>query len=247
MANTNYTQFEDKFVKTANSLVEQSRNGQILTHFLNPREQEIIENFARNANIEVKFFGGYLGSERRRAIINPESDDFQIATIQIEYPDKFFTIYHSTIIGSLIHNGIRFEAIGDVIHEGNIWQFFIEENLSEFVQREIHNVGKKSVKFIAAQKTITSDDDFIVQTLTVNSLRLDLVISDVFNINRAESKSMIENLDVRLNYFDFNNPSYTLSMFDVVSVHGHGRFQFMGTLATTKKNKFKIEIKKISR
>lgn len=196
----------------------------------------------------IEFSGGYLNAERKRAILNPEIDpDFEIELLEISYPEKFFSIYHSTVLGSLIHNGISFEMIGDVFHQGTIWQIAIEKKLASVVINDIKNVGKKRVDFIYADQTIQADDDFINETMTVSSLRLDLVIAEVFNISRNDSKELVENGGVRLNYFDFDNPSYQLLPMDLVSVHGNGRFRFLRTTGGTNRNKLKIEIQKISR
>lgn len=42
MVNYNYTQSEQVFSKIAHSYIQQAKNKSYLTHFLNPREQEII-------------------------------------------------------------------------------------------------------------------------------------------------------------------------------------------------------------
>jgi RNA-binding protein YlmH len=249
--NSNFTIAEKDFVSIANSLIKQAIHSRVLTHFLNPREQEIIKQLVNRENIIVNFFGGYENAEKKRAILSPnfDNDNHQISLLEINYADKFNDIYHSTILGSLVHNGINFDSIGDIIHQGNRWQILVESQLAPIISSEIKHIGKKSATFenISINEIINPDIDGNIETILVSSLRLDLLISETIKISRSQAKELVESGQVRLNYFDFTNSSYQVKFGDLISIHGHGRIKLLESLGTTNRNKYRVNILKITR
>lgn len=76
-----------------------------LTDFLDPRQRQIMETIAGGEAI-VQAFGGYEEAEKCRLYISLEwenlrPDDYQVQLFEIEYAQKFASLRHSQILGSL--------------------------------------------------------------------------------------------------------------------------------------------------
>ena len=69
-----------------------------ITDFLDPREQQIISSLigANHDDIQFAFFGGYEGSERKRACIAPiyeeiQEETFGVTLLEGRYQQKFIS------------------------------------------------------------------------------------------------------------------------------------------------------------
>lgn len=222
----------------------------ILTDFLDPRQQFIVEEIVGQHDIVHYFFnGGYEAAERRRGIIapeyfTPEQDDFAVQLFTVKYPQKFATLSHSQILGTLTHSGLKRDAFGDIMTDGETWQFFTEASLADYVQNEITKVGKINVQLVPADYTqlITPKDAWAPKTATVSSLRLDALISEVYAMSRQRAKSLIEGEKVKVNWEPFTKPDFTVGLMDVVSVRGFGRIQITALAGQTKKGRIKLTV-----
>lgn len=222
----------------------------ILTDFLDPRQQFIVEDIVGKHGIVHYFFnGGYGAAERRRGIIapeyfTPEQDDFAVQLFNIKYPQKFATLRHSQILGTLVNSGLKRDAFGDIMTDGVNWQFFTEASLADYVQNEITKVGKINVQLEPADYTalITPKDAWAPESATVSSLRLDTLISEVYHMSRQRAKGLIEGDKVKLNWETFAKPDFTVGLMDVVSVPGFGRIQITDLAGQTKKGRIKLAV-----
>ncbi|MDR2660712.1 MAG: hypothetical protein LBC17_01530 [Lactobacillaceae bacterium] len=252
---THYTKKEQEFAKIANSIVNQAKYGEYLTHFLNIREQQIVNDFANKENLFIISFGLLNNSEKKKMFLSRQSIDFNkinwnISLLEIEYETKFNNIYHSTILGSLINNGIKFQSIGDIFEsDESRWQVIIETSIMPFVISQIKKIGKTHVNIVQKNfdQIIQPKNDSKEITVMLPSLRLDVAIGEILKISRSDAKTKIENNDVKLNFFNFDNVSYALKRGDTISVKGHGRIIFLETIGNTNRNKVKANFLKIGR
>jgi RNA-binding protein YlmH len=83
-------------------------------------------------------------------------------------------------------------------------------------------------------------DGWTEERETVSSLRLDTVISAVYNISRQRSKQLIESGKVKVNWTEALRPDFVLDLLDIISVRGFGRIQIQGLEGTTKKEKVRL-------
>ena len=87
---------------------------------------------------------------------------------------------------------------------------------------------------------IVQKDGWSEERETVSSLRLDTVISAVYNISRQRSKQLIESGKVKVNWTETLRPDFMLDLLDIVSIRGFGRIQIQGLEGTTKKEKVRL-------
>lgn len=218
-----------------------------LTDFLNLRQKTILDNLVNKYDdLFVHYYGGYVGAERVRGIIAPDyfvpkQSDFKESLYEVRYPEKFANLHHSQILGSLTGSGMDRDHFGDIITDGKRWQFFVFENTGKFVEQQIDKIGPFKVHMI--KKDVQNDllmpiDDSEDETINVQSLRLDTIISDVYDQSRTQAKSMIEHGRVQLNWVVNRNASSFVTLYDTISVRGFGRIRINDILGRSKNNKY---------
>lgn len=246
------------FIQKVSDWIQKANNNYqgILTKFLNPREQYIVSTLVNHhGTVKVAFNGGTTQAESKRALIYPEYfeptvDDFQIELLEIIYPDKFSELHHSTILGSLIHNGIDRAFFGDILRdEHKHWQIFLDKKLANYVIQNVVKIGNVRVSFENKNfsETLQSTDDWDEQFELLSSLRVDSVISAVYNLSRKESKTLIEQQQVKINWATEVRANFVLSTEDIVSVRKYGRFKIEKVEGKSKKDKIKVILKVIQR
>ncbi|MED3573490.1 RNA-binding protein [Cytobacillus praedii] len=219
-----------------------------LTDFLDPREQEIVKSIIGNqTEVKFEFFGGTLSSERKRAIIFPDyfqvtEDDFQLCLFEVEYPRKYITIQHPQVLGSLMSLGLKRGKFGDIlVHNGRI-QFFVSKDVEDYICLQLESVGKTTVSLHAQPlaNAVQPEENWYEVSVTASSLRLDTVISAIYNISRQKSQGYIQQGLIKLNWSLIENPAFECKEYDMISVRGYGRSKIISIEGKTKKDKWKI-------
>ncbi|MNF02421.1 hypothetical protein D3C80_2015610 [compost metagenome] len=80
--------------------------------------------------------------------------------------------------------------------------------------------------------------------LTVASLRLDGIVSDVYRLSRSKVLIPIKAGRCRINWRTEEDPSKNLKEGDIVSLQGFGRFKVLELDGVTKKGRFRVKIGK---
>lgn len=220
----------------------------VLTNFLDPRQYYILESIiGKNMDIKLYSFGGYEASERNRAFIcpayfEPRQEDFNVKLYEVNYPTKFATMSHGKILGTLLSSGIKREFFGDIISDGERWQFFIDDSIKNYVISQIDKIGRVSVRLEERNYTelIVPKDSWTIVHDTVSSMRIDTLISSVFKISRQRAKQMIESGHIKVNWTEMKRPDFVLDLLDIVSIRGFGRFQIQEIEGKSKKDKWKL-------
>ena len=220
----------------------------ILTNFLDPRQVYIIETLVNQADgVKMLTFGGVASAERKRALIapdyfEPQPEDYELAALEINYPQKFAELDHSHILGTLANAGIERNLFGDIVSDGTRWQVIVAASMGAWVQTNIDKIGRIGVRFepIDIDQLVTPTNDWEALQLTIPSLRIDAVVAHVFNISRTRAKSLIEHDMVRLNFAVIARPDVEVDVRDILSVRGFGRLRIQAVLGTTKKDKLRV-------
>ncbi len=221
-----------------------------LTDFLDPREQQIVKIIiGQHTDVKWQFFGGTENTERKRAILYPEyefveEDDFKITLFKLEYPQKFMSITHQQVLGSLMSLGLKRAKFGDIILSGDQVQFYCTEEVGQFVRLELNSVGKASIQLIQLplHEGLVCENVWNEQSLTVSSLRLDAMVSSIYQLSRQKSQTLIKAGLVKVNWMGIENPSFECGEGDTLSVRGYGRAKIGLIDGKTKKDKWRISI-----
>lgn len=219
-----------------------------LTDFLDPREQQIIQTIiGQKDDISVCFFGGSESSERKRALfypeyLQPEKEEFDIVLFEIKYPHKFTTLEHRSVLGSLLGTGLIREKFGDILMANKTVQFFVTEDVAHFVQVNVTSIGKTNVTLEQRAYTdaVTPVETWKDTFCTVSSLRLDVVLSEIYRVSRQKVLPYIKNGYVKVNHKVIDKPSFSCEEGDIFSMRGQGRSQLVAIEGKTRKDKYKV-------
>jgi RNA-binding protein YlmH len=250
--NQHFRKEEQELIEGFMSLIQEALDQyrSILTNFLNPREQYILQTLVnRDSELKVDFFGGFQGAENQRAMISPtyfepDQADFLVRIFEINYPTNFTDLEHRQILGTLANAGVQRNTFGDIVHNGNQWQFAVNNELTNFFLNEIDRIGKIKVKLVPVEddQFLQIENDWERVGDTVASLRLDSMIATGFSISRHRAKELIEKRKVQLNWMLDEKADTVIALNDVISVRKYGRIKLVDVLGKTKKDKFKIQL-----
>lgn len=217
-----------------------------MTSFLDPRGQYILEVIVGSfEDMKVSYFGGQ-SAERKRAIISPSyfepiEDDFEEVLIQINYPEKFVSIQHQHVLGTLMSLGIEREQVGDIL-VGDTIQFVLTKQLESYIMMELTKIKGATVKLdsIPFKDMIQSKENWNIHHSTVSALRLDVVLKEMIRKSRSIAKQLIEKKRVKVNHTLIDSPDFQLQNNDLLSIQGFGRAQIIDIGGKTKKEKVHI-------
>jgi len=220
-----------------------------VTDFLDPREQQIVSSLigTTNEDIVFSFFGGADHVERRRAVIAPfyetiKEDDFDITMVEASFPEKFVTIEHRDILGAFLSLGIDRKKVGDIIVTENRFQIILTRELSSYVMMNLTKVKNANITLIENdfQNILIGEDEWVERQHTVSSLRLDIIIKEIYRMSRKDALHYIKGNRVKVNFTDMDDPAVQLMAGDLIYVRGHGRSKVVNIGGTTRKEKIRI-------
>ncbi|USS87260.1 RNA-binding protein [Fructilactobacillus hinvesii] len=239
------------FLRQASDWIEQAATEYrpILTEFLNARERYLLETLVnRQPDLRLQSNGGYPQAEMQRGLVFPDyftpmDQDFELALLEINYPEKFATLQHRQVLGSLMGSGIERNVLGDIISDGNRWQLITKQEIAPFLRQTVTEMGRTKVTLAPQPFTnlLQVQDNAQAVHTTLPSLRLDVVIATLFRVSRAVAKELVTRGKVRLNWFTYEKPDYELAIHDLVSVRGFGRIKLNENDGFSKKGKIKAE------
>ncbi|MFO8069098.1 MAG: RNA-binding protein [Alkalibacterium sp.] len=221
-----------------------------LTPFLDPREQHIVDTIIGQHNeVKAEAFGGYEAAERKRLYLSPSyfepaQEDFEIKIAELRYPKKFADLSHGKILGTLMGAGVKREMIGDIITDGERWQFFADVSIMQFLLSTLTKIGNITVQIeeIPYTEILLPKDTWEERNEVVSSLRLDVILAKVFHISRQKSKELISSKKVKVNWNETERPDMLLGIHDVLSIRGYGRLRIEAIEGKTKKEKIRLKI-----
>lgn len=218
----------------------------VFSDFLNMEEQSTLKSM--KLNFPYTLFGGYDMAERCIAAFgyNCKEAVFPMSIIKAEPVSKKYAdnLSHRDFLGSLMGLGIKREVIGDIIIKNNIGYIFCLESIAEYICRNLDKVKHTNIKCTVVNELPNDIEDSAEdKEIIASSMRIDTVISSVYNLSRNAVKEYFTNRKVFVNSSLCENFSYNLKNGDIISVRGKGRFVFNEILGTTKKNRNKISVK----
>lgn len=242
-------------------LSRQAYHRNIITYsdFLNLNEQNILRSIPKDRLYTgVIVFGGYDFAERQMAAFIPDAlslrdikdlDIFQseISVLHISPLNKKYSeaLSHRDYLGAILNLGIERGMIGDILITDSEAIVFVKMQMQEFLTENITRIRHTSVL-----ATIDELTDFHYSPRyeeikgTVASVRLDSLLSVAFSSSRSKLSGLIEGGKVFVNGRLITSNAYQVKEHDIISVRGMGKFEFIETLAFTKKKRIYVLIHK---
>ncbi|MBQ7399534.1 MAG: hypothetical protein IJW06_03615 [Clostridia bacterium] len=230
------------------------------THFLDGRELSLAREFLKKqSGARIVCFGGFGGAERCVVGIFPEDiysespeDElcsmFDISGVVIS-GSGFSKFSHRDVLGSVLALGVKRETMGDIyvdqsenkayICMSNVAASYVCDSL-EFVSRD-----KVKCRLIEALSLPVPERKFSLISGTVASERLDCIISLVTKTSREKAKTMITSGLVSVNHVPEVRSDALLSVDDLLSVRGYGRFKIITLGDLTRKGRNRIVVHKM--
>jgi RNA-binding protein YlmH len=246
---------EKAFVDRAWEWVERAaeRHETKRTDFLDPRQAHILFSLAnRHPDAQVLLNGGSAQAERQRAIIAPDyrdlaDEDMGIAVLDISSDDRRISeLDHGDYLGALLGLGIKREKIGDLHVSEEGCHALIAEEISSFLvghMKQAHRVDVTlTLRPLYALREVLSTLE--EQTLSVASMRLDGIASDVFRLSRTKIVAPIKAGRCRVSWKPVEDPSHPLRAGDIVSMKGFGRFKVIDVEGVSKSGRIRVRIGK---
>lgn len=225
-----------------------------VTRFLDPHKARILETLANRAGIQFFSSLEIVQTELVKVILAPDyyvldEADFDMVLLEIQYPNKFYTLRHGQIMGTLLNQlGIERSTFGDILLDSTKAQIFVERKFSTFFMDHVTKIAKVPVTL----KQVPFSDRLEVQTqvrtrdILVSSLRLDKIISCVLKISRSDATRLIHSKKVKVNYDSVEQVDFHLNLQDLVSVRGFGRFKIVQENGLSKNDKHKLTVEVIT-
>lgn len=198
--------------------------------------------------LSYQLVGGYEEAEYKRFVVFPdflESPEDVVVHVDICYEEKYGNISHRDVLGAVLGLGLKREVIGDILLETGHVQVMTSAHVATFLERDLVSIGRVKVQVsIASHEVMAYEPDFQMIFSTVKSLRLDAVIASGYQLSRSKAVSLIKSEKVKLNHNVIISTSKEVQEGDLISIRGKGRIRLSGIHGLSKKERFKIEIKK---
>lgn len=251
-----FRKHEHPFVDQVLSWIKQVEETYIVckTDFLDPREQQIISNLIGKNNDEIiySFFGGKDNCERKRAIIAPyyeelTEDLFDVVLLEASYPEKFVSLAHRDVLGAFVSLGIDRKKVGDMIVAEDKIQLITTKDFAPYVIMNFNQVKNAKIKWAEQDLTqlLPNQGTWSERNVTVSSLRLDLIVKEIYQISRKDATTYITRGRVKVNFTDVDDPAMTVMGQDLISVRGFGRSKLLEINGQTRKEKIRIKVARL--
>ncbi|KRF32149.1 RNA-binding protein [Paenibacillus sp. Soil787] len=248
---------EHHFVDKAWDWVERAaeQHAVKLTDFLDPRQAFILTSLVnRHPDVHCRLDGGYSAAERRRALIAPDyrsldGEDMAMAVLSVSSGDgKFLTLEHGDYMGAILGLGMKRDKVGDIhVIEGGC-HCLVTQDAADYLHLNLSQVHRVHVQteLLSLDKLELAQVQLDELNLSVASMRMDGIVSDVFRLSRAKILVPIQAGRCRVNWKLEEDPSKPLKEGDMVSLQGFGRFKVLEVEGVTKKGRIRVKIGKFA-
>lgn len=246
-ASTEQREVAEKLLQSI-SFVE---NRNTVTKFLTNFEQVVLGQIVayNYSDFKVDFFGGFNGSERKKAkiIANEYYDvDYDIVCLKAKFNNKFNKVEHRNILGAIHSLGINFNRFGDIIVLEDMVYIFVDEEIADFVVMEFTKAGRVNLKFDRVDLTsVQIEKKYEDFEIVSSSFRLDSIVAKITNKSRSKVKEFLEQDFIKLNHVVFKNGEKTCNTDDIISIRKYGRFVVKSFKQNKKSLKYRITISKL--
>lgn len=222
----------------------------VISDFLSPDLHHYIEYIIHEfRDVSYSLDGGYDLAEYKRLVLYPDymsEVPEMIFIVDLTYDPKYGEIAHRDVLGAVLGLGLKREVIGDILLTTGHVQVMTSEKIANFLSSHLLKVGRVNVKVsvVTKDEIIEKEEAFQMIFSTVKSLRLDSVVASGYNISRSKAVELIKADRVKLNHNFTNQSAKELSEGDLISVKGKGRIRLESINGLSKKERYKIEIKK---
>lgn len=222
------------------------------TSFLTPAEQKMAGPYLSNRRIPFSFEGGYDQAERRRCLLwadvdqAPDLEDF-IAATEIQPINAQTGLSHRDYLGALLGSGLKREQLGDILVHPDRAIVIHHPALLVYFQTQLEQVGSSPVRcrqMLLSEVVTTGHDSGELQTISVSSLRLDVVLGAIFQCSRSQSLELIRRGLVQIDWVECQKPDQMVAVDQTVTLRGSGRARLVECAGQSRKGKIRLIVER---
>lgn len=216
--------------------------------FVDPFWQEMAASIAnRFDDLKAYFFGGINDAESKFLVfvpwyIEPISEEY-ISIVSFDNP--YNDVKHSDVLGKILSLGVERKVVGDIIISNKVY-IVVSKSIENYILSEFRNIRRHEI----VPYTVNSADEvpehnYTEKIVVVPSMRLDAVVSKIYNISRNEAQDMISKGLLKLDYRPFDKYSYEIKDRSMISLRGFGRARVLEIIGSTQKGNLRIRTERL--
>lgn len=174
--------------------------------------------------------------------------------LKISIDSRFYGYLHKDFLGSLMGLNVKRELMGDLIIEScdkkdkRIFGYIpVSEKIADYIISELKQIGRATCEIEVVDIKDRNNlpkykyDDRLI---TVQSKRLDSIVSTITNLSRTKVIEPIEKGQVLVDYVEEKDKSKLLEIGSLITIRGFGKYKLFLDKGETKKGKERILVKK---
>src|SRR5699024_8172323 len=112
------------------------------------------------------------------------------------------TIDHPDVLGAFLSAGIQRKKIGDIVVHGDTIQILVTEDITPYLVANVTAIKKASVSFsrIPLANRLSPQDKWQERTATCSSLRIDVIVKEIYQMSRQQELEIIKKGLVKVNF-----------------------------------------------
>ena len=220
------------------------------TDFLDPYEIKLSKSILNQiSEIGYLEYGGIDEAERKIIYLFPEYLKFSELDDKIGYlqVELLKDLSHRDYLGSILALGIVREKIGDILIYKDKTIFIVKKEIKDYILMNLSQIGNTPVNIYESGTKPIGDllENFDEFQIHASSLRLDIVLSSIYNISRSESLKKIKSNHVKINWEQVDKPTKLICEGDTLSLKGFGRSKIFSFKGPSRKGKHIIIVRKL--
>lgn len=215
------------------------------SRFLDPREQKIALDAAKAEGAAAKLLGGEAAERRVCAFDgrlwldeSARRYDWPVLPLEILWDGRFIKLAHRDVLGALLALGIGHESLGDIGVEDGRAVVWVAEGIAPFIQSNLTAAGRAAVTVKLSEgfdEDLPRAEPRRVKG-SVQSLRLDAVVAEAFDLPREEAARAVRSGLVKLDHAEETRADRKVSEGSLLSFRGMGRARLMKASEHTKRS-----------
>lgn len=233
--------------KFIDGLVSMEKNRKVcyVSDFFSPLEFSYAIKIVESSNLDYEVV--FEGEDYDRKLILVKDIDFIARESFLElisFKDDDFE--HRNILGSILNLGINREKIGDIVKISGKWYVYCLKPIGEFLFSHLNKISRYKIKPELLDEILIFEDfrEFEILDVKITSMRLDCVVKELAKVSRENAKNLIKSQSVKLNHEECKDSDKKISVGDIISIRGKGKFKIVSHNGFSRKDKNIIELKR---
>lgn len=231
----------------------EKENKLLYTNFLNLNELTLLSNVLNELHVKYYIYSinNYINKKciffLPDYIYNHDNEFFNqyINCIKI-IPNVKGKLLHKDYMGAIYSLGLKNEMIGDIFAFEDASYVFCMSSVTNYICDNLFKIANQEVKMevISLEKDEIKElkNNFLEREYIVASMRVDAILSVVYNFSRNEVKEKIIKGDLYINDKNIFYPNTLLKSNDIISFKRCGKIRLGEIIRTTKSDNLVLSV-----